>query len=128
MTELTWTVDAVEAQKVKTLALILTDPNPIHFDRAETARALGTGGKLIVQGPMSVAFVYNLFAEHLPGRLVRSVDARLHGTIQDGDQVTVRAVQGAGTADRYEVSVYAGDRPVLTATAELAPADAPGPG
>ena len=37
------TVESVSAEKMKTMALLLRDPNPIHWD-VEAVRALGMGG------------------------------------------------------------------------------------
>jgi acyl dehydratase len=117
MTTLTWTVGEVEGAKMKALALILADPNPIHFDPA-AASGLGTGGRLVNQGPSTIAMIYNLFAAELPGQRVRSLDVRLLGNVLEGDSVTVEATPAGPST--YEVVVRTPDGPKATAVAHLA--------
>lgn len=114
---LTWRLGDVEAAKMKTLALILADPNPIHFDPA-AARRLGTGGRLVNQGPSTIAMIYNLFAAQLPGMRVKRLDVRLLGNVLEGDAVTVEATPIGETT--YDVVVKTADGPKLTAVARLA--------
>lgn len=121
MADLTWRVDRVDPARMKIFALLLADPNPIHFDPA-AADALGTGGRLVNQGPSTIAMVYNLFAEALPGFRVRRLDVRLLGNILEGDEVTVEATAssapGAGDTS-YDVTVRTTDGPKLTGVAHL---------
>lgn len=99
---LTWTLERVEAGRMKMLALILADPNPIHFD-PDAAGRLGTGGRLVNQGPSTIAMVYNLFAARLPGSRVRRLDVRLLGNVLEGDRVTVEATPSGPSS--YDVVV-----------------------
>jgi acyl dehydratase len=113
---LTWRLGDVEAAKMKTLALVLADPNPIHFDPTAASR-LGTGGRLVNQGPSTIAMIYNLFAAELPGMRVKRLDVRLLGNILEGDAVTVEATATGETT--YDVVVKTADGPKLTAVARL---------
>ena len=116
MTALTWTVDQVEGARMKTLALILADPNPIHFD-PDAASRLGTGGRLVNQGPGSIGLIYNLFNAELPAQRVRRLDVRLLGNVLEHDQVTVRAEPRSDLI--YDVTVSTTNGPRLKAVAYL---------
>ena len=119
MSVLTWHVDRVDPARMKTFALLLADPNPIHFDPA-AAGALGTGGLLINQGPSTIAMVYNLFAEALPAMRVRRLEVRLLGNVLEGDAVTVEAAECMEAASaQYDVVVRTDDGPKLTGVAHL---------
>lgn len=117
MSTLTWSLDRVDGAKIKTLALLLADPNPIHFD-PEAAEILGTNGRLVNQGPSTIAMVYNLFARELPDHRVKRLDVRLLGSVLESDSVTVEA-SSLGDAS-YEVMVHTPDGPKLTGVAHLA--------
>lgn len=114
---LTWRLDRVEAEKMKTLALILADPNPIHFDR-DAAAELGTDGRLINQGPSTIAMIYNLFASRMPGSRVKRLEVRLLGNVVEDDEVTVTATPQDG-GDSYDVEVRTSTATALTAVAYL---------
>ncbi|MGW0630567.1 MaoC/PaaZ C-terminal domain-containing protein [Streptomyces sp. NPDC002758] len=116
MSKLTWTLDAVDAARMKTLALILADPNPIHFDLA-AAEQLGTGGRLVNQGPSTIAMIYNLFESECPTMRVKRLDVRLLGNVLEGDRVTVEATPADD--NRYDVVVRTASGQMLTAVAEL---------
>lgn len=47
-----WSVESVPIEKMKLLAAVLRDPNPIHWDRA-AVEAQGYGSRLINQGPIN---------------------------------------------------------------------------
>ena len=57
-----WDLPVVSREKMKTLAPILADPNPIHFD-LESVRELGMGERPINQGPNNMAYVMNMLAD-----------------------------------------------------------------
>jgi len=120
MTTLTWTLDSVDAEKMKTLALILTDPNPIHFD-AEAAAKLGAGGRVVNQGPSTIALIYNLFTAQLPSKRVKRLDVRLLGNVLAGEKVTVEATPRSTEAGAaiYDVRVVTDDGAKLAAVAHL---------
>ena len=51
-------VDGVSAEKMKTMALFLHDPVPIHWD-VEAVKAQGLGDKVVNQGPNNMGYVLN---------------------------------------------------------------------
>lgn len=115
---LTWQLSEVDPEKMKVLALLLADPNPIHFD-PEAAAAIGFS-RVVNQGPSTMATVYNLFEQTHPDHRVARVSFRLLGNVLAGDAVTVSAVSSAEDAAAFDVTVRSGDgTTVVTARAEL---------
>ena len=51
-------VESVPAEAMKTVAALLHDPNPIHFD-LDAVQALGMGDRQVNQGPTNMAYVVN---------------------------------------------------------------------
>ena len=55
----TFVVESVSAENMKLMALLLRDPNPIHFDLDAVASA-GLGSRVVNQGGTTLAYVYNM--------------------------------------------------------------------
>lgn len=81
-----WTVEEVSVEKMKTMAALLADSNPIHWDVA-AVRALGMGDRVVNQGPNNMAYLMNMLAAW------------------SGDMGRVR-----GLTVRFLANVFAGDR------------------
>jgi acyl dehydratase len=59
-----WVMESVSPERMCTMAAILRDPNPIHWDRnAVDALPLGLGKRTINQGPLGLSYMINM-----PGR------------------------------------------------------------
>jgi acyl dehydratase len=94
-------IGSVDAEKMKTMASILRDPNPIHWD-VDAVRALGMGDRAINQGPNNMAYLVNLLAGYAGGfEHVRRLQVRFVANVFAGDRVvaggrviTVDAVDG----------------------------------
>jgi acyl dehydratase len=95
----TWDVPAVSAEKMKTMAALLADPSPIHFD-VVTLRALGMGDRPVNQGPLNMGYVMNAVTGWAggPDRL-RRLRVRFLGTVLAGQALRVT---GAVTAVREQ--------------------------
>jgi len=95
----TWDVPAVSAEKMKTMAALLADPSPIHFD-VVTLRALGMGERPVNQGPLNMGYVMNAVTGWAggPDRL-RRLRVRFLGTVLAGQALRVT---GAVTAVREQ--------------------------
>jgi acyl dehydratase len=81
-------VERVDIAEMKTMAALLQDPNPIHWDPAST-RALGMGDRTVNQGPINMAFVMNMLVAWVgndPSRL-RGLTLRFMANVFDGDRV-----------------------------------------
>jgi acyl dehydratase len=85
-------VDEVSTEKMKTMALLLRDPNPIHWN-ADAVREAGLGDRVINQGPTNKAFVINAIISWLgdPARL-RSITVRFRGNVYGGEAVEAGGV------------------------------------
>jgi len=117
-------IEAVDTEPMKTMAALLGDPTPIHYD-AEVVRALGLGDAPINQGPMNIGYLVELACRAGGGpQALRRIAVRLHGSVFAGDRVectaTVAAVdEAAGTAE-LELRATAGGRDVLSGSATIA--------
>jgi acyl dehydratase len=84
-------VPSVSAEKMKTMAALLSDPTPIHWD-VETLQALGMGNRPINQGPLNMGYVMNAVTAWAGGadRLKR-LRVRFLGNVLAGHHLRVRA-------------------------------------
>lgn len=103
-------VPAVSAEKMKTMAALLADPTPIHFD-VSTLRALGMGDRPVNQGPLNMGYVMNAVTAWAGGaeRLHR-LRVRFLGTVLAGAHLRVR---GTVTAVREDGGVRLADCDVV---------------
>lgn len=110
-------IESVPAEPMKTMAAILQDPNPIHFDTAVT-RALGMGDRPVNQGPTNMTWLLEAVQRFAGGaQNVCSVKMRFLGNVFGGErfEVTgkVTAVdEPAGVAEMELVATSDG-RPAL---------------
>ncbi|MAG68734.1 MAG: protein dehydratase [Acidobacteria bacterium] len=82
-------IGIVDAEKMKTMAILIQDPNPIHWD-VEAVRRLGLGDKPINQGPNSMAYVVNALVSWVGGiEKFRNLKVRFLGNVYAGDRLTV---------------------------------------
>jgi acyl dehydratase len=102
-----WVMESVSAERMCTMAAILRDPNPIHWDRdAVDSLPLGLGKRTINQGPLGLSYMVNmLHAWAGPGCLRRLV-MRFPQVVLDGERVVARGeiialreAQGESVAD-----------------------------
>lgn len=100
-------VERVDIAPMKTMAALLQDPNPIHWD-PDATRALGMGERTVNQGPINMAFIMNMlvaWADNDSSRL-RGIRLRFMANVFNGDRVTaggtvtaLREVAGERLAD-----------------------------
>jgi 3-hydroxybutyryl-CoA dehydratase len=60
----------VMAEPMKVWAVALHDPNPIHLD-IEAVRKMGLGDRLINQGPINMAYVFELLRRRFSGATIK---------------------------------------------------------
>jgi 3-hydroxybutyryl-CoA dehydratase len=82
---------------MKTLALLLADPNPIHLDAA-AARRLGVADRQVNQGPSTMAMAVNMALAAFPGGRLVSFRSRLLGLVLAED-----SVEGGGSVVDREI-------------------------
>jgi acyl dehydratase len=118
----------VPVVNMKTVAALLNDSNPIHWD-VEAVQRLGMGDRPVNQGPNNMAYVCNMliaWAGGDPGA-VRRLTVRFLGNVFGGDRVTARGrvtgvrVDGDGRVADLEVWLERSEEDrVLDGTASVA--------
>ncbi|MFD1210815.1 MaoC family dehydratase [Arthrobacter sp. GCM10027362] len=82
----------VSAEKMKTTAALLADPNPIHFD-VRAVRALGLGDRPVNQGPLNMGYVMNMLAAFTGSHdRLRRLRVRFLANVLAGDRVRAGGV------------------------------------
>jgi acyl dehydratase len=116
----------VDSRPMKTMAALLNDPNPIHWDPRAVA-ALGLGERPVNQGPLNMGYLMTMLARWAGGR-ERVLDFRVRflGNVLAGDRVraegTVTGLRltGAGQVADCEVALKViGGETVLAGTASV---------
>ncbi|MGI9603989.1 MAG: MaoC family dehydratase [Acidimicrobiales bacterium] len=77
----------VTPERMKTVAAILRDPTPIHWDRDST-HSLGFEGRLLNQTPVNVGYVANMLMAWAGPTSVRRIRATFPEPVLDGDAAT----------------------------------------
>jgi 3-hydroxybutyryl-CoA dehydratase len=81
-----WTVEFVSPERMKDLAVLLADPNPIHLD-PEAVKAVGLGDRVINQGPANCGYVMNMLREAFPDAEIERFEVRFLSNVLGGDRV-----------------------------------------
>ncbi|OBF37448.1 hypothetical protein A5719_21785 [Mycolicibacterium peregrinum] len=118
------TVFGVRDEDIRIVALILRDPNPIHFDLNEVAR-LGLGDRAVNQGGATMAYVASYLTELAGSRAaISKLSCSFRGNVFAGDDVavgaTVTAVTDTDGGRLVECDVWAdvvGGKRAITGTA-----------
>lgn len=122
-----WEMPAVRADRMRTMAAILRDPNPVHWDRSWVA-GRGWGERTVNQGPLSVSYMMNMLMSWAGPRSIRRMKITFLGAVLDGDHMiatgTVTAVEATPdgtTLATCDVKLdHADGRPALAAVATIA--------
>ena len=102
-----WVMDSVSPERMRTMAALLRDPNPLHWDRdAVAALPLGLGRRTINQGPLGLSYMINMLHAWAGPDCIRRIVMRFPQVVLDGECVTargeitaVREAQGIALAD-----------------------------
>jgi acyl dehydratase len=81
------TVERVDTEAMKRLAVLLADPNPIHLD-AGAARRAGLGDRVVMQGPASVGYLIDMLLAAVPRGVIRELRVRFTASVHGGDRVS----------------------------------------
>lgn len=85
------TVTDVRDEDVRIVALVLRDPNPIHYDLKEVAR-LGFGDRAVNQGGATMAYIASYLTALTGSRAaIKELSCAFRGNVFVGDDVTVGA-------------------------------------
>ncbi len=93
-----WVMESVSADRMRTMAAILRDPNPVHWDRDAVA-ALGFGRRTINQGPLGLSYMVNMLHAWAGPGSIRRLVMTFPMAVLDGDHIVAR---GTVTAVREE--------------------------
>lgn len=117
-----WDMPSVDAARMKTMAAILRDPYPVHWDREANGR-LGLGGRVVNQGPLNLGYVANMLMAWAGPASIRRLTVSFGPPVLDGDHVVahgqVREVIDGIT--HCDVWLSRDDDRVVTGTAEVVP-------
>jgi len=91
-----WQMDDVDPERMKTMAAILRDPYPVHWDRASVAE-LGLGERVINQGPLNLSYITNMLLAWQGPTCIRRLQVAFGRPVLDHDRVTA-----AGTVTSIE--------------------------
>jgi acyl dehydratase len=104
-----WSMDSVEPARMKTMAAILRDPYPVHWDPAAN-EALGLGGRVINQGPLNLSYIVNMLLEWAGPTSIRRLTVSFARPVLDGDRVVaggrVIALDGQSGEQRATCEVW----------------------
>jgi acyl dehydratase len=81
-----WSLPEVTPERMRTVAAILRDPNPVHWDRAFTA-TVGLDGKLVNQSPVNLGYIANMLIAWAGPECIRRLRVTFPLPVLDGDTV-----------------------------------------
>jgi len=84
-----WEMERVSAARMRTMAALLRDPNPVHWDRA-TVAAMGFGERTINQGPLGLSYMINMLHAWAGPAAIRRIVMRFPMVVLDGDHIIAR--------------------------------------
>lgn len=123
-----WLMPSVDAARMKTMAAILRDPYPVHWDRNANV-AIGHAGRVINQGPLNLGYVANMLMAWAGDDAIRRLTVSFGRPVLDSDEVvaggrvletrTVPSRRGDERVATCAVWLARGDEHVVTGTAEV---------
>jgi acyl dehydratase len=120
-----WEMPDVSPDRMKTMAAILRDPYPVHWDR-EAVDAIGFGPRVINQGPLNLSYITNMLMAWQGPTCVRRLQVSFGHPVLDHDHVTatgtvtsIETVDGERRA-HCDVFLERDGAPVVTGTAVVA--------
>ncbi len=114
-----WTMESVSAARMRTMAAILRDPNPVHWD-PRVVDKLGYGNHTINQGPLGLSYMINMLHAWTGPTSIRRLVMTFPKVVLDGDRIeacgevtAVREANGERLAD-CDIWLQRGeDRPLV---------------
>jgi acyl dehydratase len=82
---------SVDAARMRTMAAILRDPYPVHWDAEGNAR-IGLPGRVVNQGPLNLGYVVNMLHAWAGPSSVRRLTVSFGRPVLDGETVTAGGV------------------------------------
>ena len=96
-----WVMEEVSAERMRTMAALLRDPNPLHWDRdAVAALPLALGRRTINQGPLGLSYMVNMLHAWAGPGCIRRMVTRFPQVVLDGERVVARgSIQSLRSVD-----------------------------
>jgi acyl dehydratase len=108
-----WIMESVSAERMRTMAAILRDPNPRHWDRDAVASLpvvdtlpFNLGKRTINQGPLGLSYLVNMLHEWMGPECIKRFYITFPKVVLDEDCVIAR---GTVTALREDQGVQLAD-------------------
>jgi acyl dehydratase len=79
----------VDAARMRTMAAILRDPYPVHWDRAANER-IGLGGRVVNQGPLNLGYIVNMLHAWAGPGSVRRLTVSFGRPVLDEERVVAK--------------------------------------
>ncbi len=90
-------VESVDPQRMKTMAAILRDPYPVHWD-PEAVDAAGLGYRTVNQGPLNLGYIANMLMAWAGDGSIRRLTVTFGKRVLDGDRVIATGTVAEVTA------------------------------
>jgi acyl dehydratase len=84
-----WDMPRVDPARMRTMAAILRDPYPVHWDRKANER-IGLGGRVVNQGPLNLGYIVNMLHAWAGPTSVRRLTVAFGSPVLDEDHVTAK--------------------------------------
>jgi acyl dehydratase len=102
-----WVMLSVSAERMKTMAAILRDPNPLHWDRdAVAAIPLGLGRRTINQGPLGLSYMVNMLHAWAGPGCIKRLKMTFPQAVLDGERVVAKGSTTAIDGDTAHCEVW----------------------
>ena len=86
-----WVMESVSPERMRTMAAVLRDPNPLHWDReAVDALPLGLGKRTINQGPLGLSYMVNMLHEWMGPECIKRLKMTFPQVVLDEDRVIAK--------------------------------------
>ena len=88
-----WVMESVSPERMCTMAAILRDPNPIHWDREAVDKLpLELGKRTINQGPLGLSYMINMLHAWMGPESIRRMVMTFPQLVLDNDRVVARGM------------------------------------
>ena len=99
-----WLMPSVRPERMRTMAAILRDPNPVHWDR-NACDAIGFGKRTINQGPLGLSYMVNMLHAWAGPGCVKRLYMTFPMAVLDGDRITASGTLENGMKFEWQVRV-----------------------
>ena len=95
-----WEMPSVRRERMRTMAAILRDPNPVHWDDELVSKLPAKFGKRTVnQGPLGLSYMINMLHDWAGSESVKRVFMTFPMAVLSEDAITARGVVTAVSDD-----------------------------